>query len=381
MKAGIPDRTELRRLGRSVSRLARTRYPRFLFGGAVESAEIPIFTYHEVEPAELESDLRFLERNGYRALSLDEYRERTRDRGLAHERSVLLTFDDARRNYWDVALPVLRAHGARSTLFVPTYWAGEAGMDRIGATPPGFMSWEQLAECERDPLVDVEAHGHRHALVFTSQRLAGFATPAALAGHDLFDWPMRRSGGRDLCGRPPIGTPIYESRPLLSATQRLVEPTLAAVTCRSLVEADGGEAFFARPNALAELHAAHAAVVSRAPAERVPSGEFRREVEAELAATVECFRSKLGRKPRCFAYPWMLGSAESLALLAELGFEAAFGVAMDFRRTRGETAPLALHARYKSDWLQFLPGTGRRRLMDVVPRKVASFLTTQHFAH
>lgn len=381
MMRGRPDLTDFRRLKRSIVRLGRTSYPSFLFGRDLAEGEIPVFTYHDVAAAELDADLRFLEQNRYRTLSLDEYLERMRSRRPSSERCVLLTFDDARRSFWEVALPVLQSHAAHAALFVPTYWIAESGAERIGSDPPGFMSWEQIEECERNPLVDVESHAHRHALVFTSERLAGFATPTSLASHDLFDWPMRRVGGRDVCGRPPLGTPIYESLPLLSATERAIEPTLAAVTCRSLVEAEGGEAFFARRGAVAELRAVHAAVVSRVPVERIPPREFRREIETELDAAVSVFRRRLGRKPRCFAYPWMLGGADSLAMLADLGYEAAFGVALDFKRIRAEAAPLPVYGRYKSDWLQFLPGTGRRRLLDVVPRKVAAFFATQHFAH
>lgn len=380
MMRGLPDRTDFRRLKRSLARVGRTRYPSFLFGGGLEG-EIPVFTYHDVETDELDADLEFLERNGYRALSLDEYLERMRGSRPGTERCVLLTFDDARRSFWEIALPVLESRAAHATLFVPTYWIADDAGGRLGSDPPGFMSWQQIERCEHHPLVDVEVHAHRHALVFTSVRLAGFATPASLARHDLFDWPMRRSRRGDVCGRPPLGTPIYESLPLLSATERIIEPAVAAVACRSLVEADGGEAFFARSGAVAELRAVHAAAAGRVPVERIGAHEFRREIEAELDAAFDCFRRRLGRRPRCFAYPWMLGGADSLAMLADLGYEAAFGVAMDFGRIRTGGAPLPVYARYKCDWLRFLPGTGRRRLLDVVPRKVAAFFTTQHFAH
>lgn len=381
MNPGLPDSTAFRRLKRSITRVGRTHYPRFLFGGGLSEGEIPVFTYHDIEASELEDDLRFLERNGYRTLSLDEYLDRMRASRPSAERCVLLTFDDARRSFWEAALPVLERRAAHAVLFTPTYWIADGSAARPDSDPPGFMSWEQIAHCERHALIDVEAHGHRHALVFTSSRLAGFATPSTLAAYDLFDWPMRKAGGRDVCGRPPLGTPIYESMPLLSATERVIEPELAAVTCRSLVETEGGPAFFARPDALVELRAAHAAVASRVPVERLSAAEMRREIEAELSAVTDCFRSRLGRKPRCFAYPWMLGGTESLAMLADLGFDAAFGVALDFRRIRAEAAPLPVFARYKSDWLQFLPGTGRRRLLDVLPRKISAFFATQHFAH
>jgi len=381
MSPFLLDATDIRRLRRSAARLARTKYPAFLFGRDVPADELPVFTYHEVDAAELDGDLDFLERNGYRTLSLDEYHERMRDGRLGRERCVLLTFDDARRNFWEVAFPVLRRRGVRAALFVPSYWIGEQNVPAGESTPPGFMTWAQLAECQASGLVDVESHAHRHTLVFTSRRLAGFATPRALATHDLFDWPMRRERGIECCGRPPLGTPIYESAPLLSAERRYLEPALPAIACRSLVEAEGGARFFAKRSALAELKSAFAAAAGRVHGEEVPAHELRKEIETELSLAVDTFRRELGRTPRYFAYPWSLGSRESLSMLKDMGFEAAFGVALDFGRIRREAMPLPVYARYKSDWLRFLPGDGRRRLAGVVPHKVATFLRSQHFAH
>jgi peptidoglycan/xylan/chitin deacetylase (PgdA/CDA1 family) len=377
------DTAKLRRLQRSLARLARTRYPAFLFGGAVAPAEIPVFTYHDVGADALRDDLQFLERNGYGTVGLDAFHEFSIDGSPARHKCVLLTFDDARRNFWDVAFPVLREHGARAALFVPSFWIGGgsvAGAD--AAATRGFMTWEQLAHCDRAGFVDVESHAHRHALVCTSERLVGFASPESLAHYDLFDWPMRHERGADVSGRPAAGTPVYESRPILSADRRVLEPPAAADACRRLVEAEGGAAFFVRPKAVAELRAAHAAAIARGgPAERLPESEFLRQLESELRLAVECFERELGRKPRYFAYPWMLGSEQSLELLAGLGMTAAFGVALDFRRARQGHGPLPIYGRYKSDWLQFLPGRGRKRLRHVLPQKVATFIASQHLAH
>lgn len=369
----------LRRLQRTVRRIARTHYAPFLFGRNVPEDEIPVFIYHEVSAADFDGDLAFLSRNGYRTLSLDEYCERMRASRPGREKCVLLTFDDARRNFWDIAFPILQRWQARAALFVPTYWSEE--LHASAATPPGFMTWQQLVDCAASGLVDVESHAHRHTLVFTSPRLAGFATPASLADCDLFDWPMRRESGIDVCGRPPLGSPVYESTPLLSATRRYLEPEQPTLACRGLVESEGGARFFAKRGALAKLEATFAAAALRVRGEFVSPSEYRKELEAELKLAVESFHDGLGRKPRYFAYPWMLGGAESLALLTDFGFEVAFGVGLDFGRARRESPPIRVYARYKSDWLRFLPGNGRRTLAEVVPRKIATFLRSQHFAH
>ncbi|MBN1236899.1 MAG: polysaccharide deacetylase family protein [Gammaproteobacteria bacterium] len=385
-----------RRLGRSTARLARTRYPAFLFGGALPRDEIPVFTYHDVEPDVLHGDLEFLRRNGYRTVGIDEFRDRSA-RGVPNrDRCVMLTFDDARGSFHTVAWPVLREREAHAVLFVPSYWIGggrgapageDAGADAAradAAAKPGFMTWEQLAECEASEWVDVESHGHCHALVPVSSRLAGFASPAALEHYDLFDWPMRRERGVDVPGRPPPGTPVYESAPLLSAEVRVIEPAAAAEACRRLVEREGGAAaFFRRPDAEGALRASHdAAVAAGGGAEPMPPAEVRRGIEDELRRAAERFEAELGRPPRHFAYPWMLGGERSLDVLAELGVETAFGVALDFRRARRTRRHRPrIYGRFKCDWLRFLPGQGRRSLQHVLPAKAAGFLKTQHLAH
>lgn len=375
---------ELDRLRRSLRRLARTRYPAFLFGGRLGAAEIPVFTYHDVDAGTLRGDLDYLARNGYRTLGLAEYKHGSQEGSAARGRRVLLTFDDARRSFWEVAYPILEERGARAALFVPTYWI--AGGRFLGDAEPAetrdFMTWEEIARCERSYLIDVESHSHRHVLVQTSERLVGFASPAALARHDLFDWPLRREGAREVCGRPALGTPVYESAPLLSAPLRVLAPPAAAEACRRAVEAAGGSPFFERRDWAARLGRVHEAAVTRqGGAARMSATDFRRQVEAEVRDAFAVFERELGRRPRFFAYPWMLGSRASLETLARFRVEAAFGVALDFRRARLERMPLPVFCRYKSDWLRFLPGSGRRRLHDVVPRKIATFIRSQHLAH
>lgn len=373
----------LRRLKRSLSRLTQTHYPGFLLGGGLEPREIPVFTYHDVDANTLRGDLEFLELNGYRTLGVEEYLRATRERSKTCGRRVLLTFDDARRNFWEVAYPILEQRGARATLFVPTYWI--AGGRFSGRAAPAesaeFMTWEQIARCDESYLVDVESHSHRHVLVYTTAKLVGFASPDSLARHDLFDWPLRRRGTRDECGLPPLGTPVYEAEPLLSAQLRVLEPSLAAEACRLVVAAGGGEAFFAAHDWASQLTRVHEAAVARRGAAVLPTADFRHEVETEVREGLAAFERELGRRPRFFAYPWMLGAPDTLELLAELGVSAAFGVGLDFRRIRRGASVLPVFGRYKSDWLRFLPGRGRHRLRDVLPRKLAAFVRSQHLAH
>lgn len=369
--AGAP-RAHWRRHGRALSRLLRTRYPGFVFGLPRKSRRVPVFVYHEVEAAAFEADLRFLAENGYRTLGADEFLACA---GRA-AKSVLLTFDDARRNFWEVAFRLLREFGARATAFAPTYWiepgpGGEAAEERAGAAGR-CMSWDQLRECARSGLVDVEAHGHRHALIYTSTRLIGFASPDLVARHDLYDWPMRHEGGRDRLGVPPLGTPVYAAEPLLSSACRVLEDDRATDACRRLVAEGGGAAFFRRPDAGTLLRRTLAAAArARGPARRADAAALGALVRDEFQRSRELLERHLGRAPGLFAYPWMLGSDLSLRYAAEAGIKAVFGVGFDFGRAERLASPLAF-GRLKGGWLRLLPGRGRRRLREVLPERVRS---------
>jgi peptidoglycan/xylan/chitin deacetylase (PgdA/CDA1 family) len=365
--------------------VASTHYPPFLFGLSLGTHEVPVFVYHEVEKDGFAADLAFLRDNGYRMLSTDEFVFERSERGAG--KRVLLTFDDARRNFWDVAFPVLKEYKARATLFAPTYWIGDRKATfnpTMGAAPAQetFMTWEQLRACRDSGLVDVQSHAHRHSLVYTSTRLVGFASPGSLDQYHIYDWPMRRNGDRDVFGRPALGTPIYEATPLLSAHRRVIEHSAAVQDCVETVARLGASKFFSRKNWYAELHRVHQAHVQRLGASKILTGkEFDDLVASEFMLTRELFQQELGAPPSYFAFPWMLGSARAVNLAADLGFKAVFGVGLDFRRVRKTKGPLPMFGRFKCDWLRFLPGQGRSGLGEALSAKFRGFLQNQHLAH
>ena len=375
----------LRRLGRTLAGVWKTRYPCFLFGLPLKHAEIPVFTYHDVDPESFTQDLTFLQENGYRTLTTDEFiRLNGRSDG---ERAVLLTFDDAPRNFWEVAFRLLNKFNAKATVFVPTDWINgtsnlQEQANKENHSRDDFMTWDHLRACLRSGLVDVQSHAHRHALVFTSTKLVGFASPKFLARHPLYDWPMRRVGEHDILGRPPLGTPIYEASPLLSAEFRVLEEECVVKACQDCVAAGGDEAFFDRKDWSRRLRVVHDEAWRRSNSgSLMDPGGFRMLVESEFRLSRELFERELGMRPRYLAFPWMLGSPPTLELAAEAGIQAVFGVGMDFRLIRRLKSPIPAHGRFKGDWLRFLPGRGRRKLQDVIPQKVLGFLNSQHLAH
>jgi hypothetical protein len=373
----LPAMNDIGRLLRTAARVTRTRYPGFIFGLPLARGEIPVFTYHDVETQVFARDLEFLHSNGYRTLCLEEYLA-ARNSGRVPTRSVMLTFDDARKSFWTVAMPLLRTYEARAVLFVPTYWMTTPSHPADDL----FMSWPEVRACVESGLVDVQSHAHRHALVATAPQLVDFAHPKALARFDLYDWPMRDIAGVEELGRPAPGTPIYRSTPLLSATRRFVENSEITQACRELVERVGVEDFFAQPHWRRQLADLHRRLSEKLVGRYMDQEDFRALVASEFELNRELFRKHLGCPPSCIAYPWMLGSPLSLELAKRHGLRVAFGVALDYRAERRRAQlPIPVFGRLKCDWLQFLPGRPRSNVLAAVGRKLSGFAKLQHLAH
>lgn len=365
------------RLLRTLARISRTRYPGFVLGLPLSRREIPVFIYHDVETAAFASDLEFLRRNNYRTLGLHEYLAARAGR-VRPGRSVLLTFDDARKSFEAVALPLLRQFDARAVLFAPTYWmqSPQRALDDL------FMSWEQLRTCAESGHVDVQSHAHRHALVAISSQVVDFANPSALARFDIYDWPMRFVDSQDELGKPALGTPVYRAAPLLSAQGRYLENGDVTRKCREFVQRHGGPEFFAQPDWRMQLERVFEEQARGAPGRFMDADLFERLVASEFDLCREEFKRHLGYAPHCIAYPWHLGSTSSLQQARRAGLQAAFGVAMDYRAERHRARlPIPVYGRLKSDWLQFLPGAQRASIVGALRRKVAGFGTVQHLAH
>lgn len=362
------------RRARALARVARTSYPRFAFGFAPRRGEVPIFVFHDVTADDFRADLTFLAENDYRTIGLYELTEDP------PPRSVVLTFDDARASFLAVALPLLEEFEARAALFVPTAWVG----CRVEppARPVRFLDWDELRICDASPLVDVESHAHRHAMVPVSPVVADFASPSTLARFDVFDWPLRwNEGGEEVLGPPPLGTPVFRSSPLLSASRPLRPPAGLEAACRAAAQTPG---FFDRPDWRATLDAVvEVALAGGETFEPVARAEYERLRASEFQRSREIFGRELGRVPRHLAYPWCAGTPESISDAARTGFEVVYGVALDVRRAR--TRPAGAHprlfARWKSDWLRSLPGKGRRSMRELLVRKVQDWSRTEHLAH
>lgn len=89
--------------------------------------------------------IAWLAAEGYTSIRLDEWLPAQRRDPASLARRVVLTFDDAYKDFVTTAWPILQRYGFGATMFVPT---GDMGVvaewDRSFGEPAPLMSWSEL---------------------------------------------------------------------------------------------------------------------------------------------------------------------------------------------------------------------------------------------
>ncbi len=98
-----------------------------------------------------ESQMRFLQDQGYQVISIDKFMEFLDFKDQIPQKSVVISIDDGWKSFFEVAYPVLKKYGYPATLFVQP--------DMIGNK--GALSWQQLIYMSGEGL-DVQCRMRTH---------------------------------------------------------------------------------------------------------------------------------------------------------------------------------------------------------------------------
>ncbi len=324
-----------------------TRDPPFVRGGALDPRDIPVFTFHSLEPRSFERKMRYLQEAGYQTLSMPRYLNALSGRVEAPAKSVLLTIDDGRATTWTVAYPILKRLQMRATAFLvtsavhdsadlsktvgevePLEWRALVARDHSRGRP--FVTWAEV-RAMRD-VIDIESHTHLHALVPISPEASEVMTEAMQWGYGAFDCPFVQQGGREVRGHDvPVGTLLPISAPRLSG----------------------------RPGYLLSE-------------ERYEIGaETREAMRVDLEEARRLIREKAEVEAEALCYPWHVYSDLAKEVAAEVGYVAAFAgkTSAGTPISRPGSDQFAL-ARVGEDYVERLPGPGRRSLLSVLREKL-----------
>jgi peptidoglycan/xylan/chitin deacetylase (PgdA/CDA1 family) len=368
--------------------LLRRRYPSLVTGGPLPRGEIPVFVLHGAEPRPLGRQLQYLADNGYQTLSADEYISVLLGGRPAPDRGVLLTFDDGRASLWSVAQPLLHRFGMRAVVFLipgrmrsrpgprrATWSDVESGRIDAAAVlsredgPGALLSWEEVVELSKGDLFDFQSHTLTHARIHVGPEIEGFVTPWSRRGYAAFDQPLIHDDGRDLLGEDvPLGTPLLRSAPRTSEVLRFYEDPAVRRSCVSEAARDG-ETFFFRPDWETTLRKRVSG--SRVPGRQETAEERSRAIEKELVESKRLIEEHISRPVSQLCYPWHAFGPTAQDLARKAGYRAAFcGKVPGVPITR-PGGDLQRIARIGEDYIELLPGRGRRTLGEILRRKWA----------
>lgn len=156
---------------------------------------VPVLMYHHITPAggmiaatpaNFESQIEWLARNGYRSLSAARFAAHLAG-DAAPDKSVLITFDDGYLDNWVYAHPVLHRYGMQAVLFIVTGWLGDGpvrahagqnpGAGRLPAAPDHdaskaliaagrtdevMLRWSEVQAMQQAGTFEFHSHTHTH---------------------------------------------------------------------------------------------------------------------------------------------------------------------------------------------------------------------------
>jgi hypothetical protein len=352
-----------------INRIRTGRYPDFVTSGSGRPLkdEVPVFMFHAVEPRSFEAQLRHLRDNDYRTLSLAEFMLFLEGKLRLSGPSVLLTFDDGDRSWYEVAFPLLKRYGCKAVGFlVPHYLREEAGP----AGEPGWLSWAQAEELQASGVMEFESHSYSHGNVFVGSELQDFNHPGFERNPLEMDTPWIQVNGKR-SNRLQLGTPIYRHTSRFAALPAFLENPAVRTGCVRFVEAQGGRDFFSASGWRARLLAEHRRLLKLSEPGRYESAEeCCRAILTDLADARRVLRERLGRDVRHFCYPQGIGSDLAAEISRQVGYQSNFWVVTAARNTnRSGQSPFFI-PRIKDDYIVRLPGKGRKSLAGIFALKL-----------
>ena len=360
-------------IGLELGHHMRGHYPGFVHArkNADRLNEIPVFVYHTIDPVTFEADLRYLDQNGYRTITCDEYLAALTGDSPVPAKVVMLTIDDGRYSVYRHAAPLLQRYGMVAVTFlIPGYM--QQSIEDTQREDPDLMSWDEVAEVAATGCMDFQSHTGVHHRVPAGPVLEDFVHPGTTAA--LFDIPV--SGGDEPDGASGMAA-IY-GYPVFKAQSRMLDrpafvPDAGLIAHLREVASARGETFFTGDDWRATLFQAASDWQDRTGSlgRYETSEETANAIRQELIASREQIEARLpGHRVRHLCLPYTIGSDLAVALAKEAGFESCFWGVRPDRRSNIPVADPMYSVRLKGDFLRRLPGEGRQPLAAIFWEKV-----------
>ena len=296
------------RLERAARLLDFTRLSRLLLSAPSWSGVL-VLNYHRIgdamkssynrngwsTPESLEAQLELIVKH-FEVIALDDLEEARRSKRGRH---IMVTLDDGYRDQFEWALPILRSHGVRATLFPITGFLDE----------PSIAWWDEIAWMVRTSACDRIPPGRW------------------LAAPVIFDEPAREAAVRSMLA-------TYKSLPP-HATVAFLD-FLAEATGSGRHDQTAVAGLWMTWDMVRDFHRAGMAIGGHTVNHPVLTTLSAAEQRAEIAGCRARIEAELGDRMVAFSYPGGRFNADTRACLVEQRIDYAFGHDGGYHRSREE---------------------------------------------
>ena len=135
-------------------------------------AKLPIIMYHQLTKSEsragkyvltleqFEKDLKFLKKNGYETVTVNQIIKFTQGEEELPEKAVLLTFDDGCETLYSYAMPLLKEYGFNAVGFAVGVLADSYTELDDHNLNYSCLNWSEIKELCDGGIVDIQSHSY-----------------------------------------------------------------------------------------------------------------------------------------------------------------------------------------------------------------------------
>jgi len=131
---------------------------------------LPVLMYHKVSEKnsdgititteKLRKQFDYIRKSGYRTLSFSELETLLKTGNPLPKRPLILTFDDAYRNFSELALPLLKTYEFKASVFIPVGFMGGTNSWDHGSDP--ILSAAEIRELSKEENLEFGIHSFLH---------------------------------------------------------------------------------------------------------------------------------------------------------------------------------------------------------------------------
>lgn len=182
---------------------AKRALPILMYHSISEDAEPGIAPYYKTttSPVRFEQQIRWLTETGFRSVGLDEGLRVAKQGFPGQEKTIVITFDDGFRDFYEHAFPVLKKYGHTATVFLPTTFIAD---NRRKFKNRDCLTWPEIREL-RSHGIEFGSHTVNHPVLYEiswneieselmlskehlqqalGEKITSFAYPYAFPQHD-----------------------------------------------------------------------------------------------------------------------------------------------------------------------------------------------------